>query len=58
VDQSFALDGERRKVLPLPVPAGEIADMQGFGFIVTKGGSAWLYNLDEDAWENIGAPGR
>ena len=57
VDQSFALDGERRKVLPLPVSAGEIADMRGFGFIVTKGGSAWLYNLDSDAWENIGAPG-
>jgi hypothetical protein len=58
VDQSFALDGERRKVLPLPVPAGEIAHMRGFGFIVTKGGSAWLYNLDSDQWENIGAPGR
>jgi len=58
VDQSFALDGERRQVLPLPVSAGEIADMRGFGFIVTKGGSAWLYNLDENAWENIGAPGR
>ena len=58
VDQSFALDGERRKVLPLPVAAGEIAHMRGFGFIVTKGGSAWLYNLDTDAWENIGAPGR
>jgi hypothetical protein len=58
VDQSFALDGERRKVLPLPVPAGEIAHMEGFGFLITKSGSAWLYNLDSDAWENIGAPGR
>lgn len=57
VDQSFALDGERRKVLPLPVPAGEVAHMRGFGFLVTKGGSAWLYNLDSDTWENIGAPG-
>jgi hypothetical protein len=58
VDQSFALDGERRKVLPLPVPPGQIEAMQGFGFIVTKAGSSWLYNLDSDKWENIGAPGR
>ena len=58
VDQSFALDGERRKVLPLPVPVDQIEAMQGFGFIVTKAGSTWLYNLDSDKWENIGAPGR
>lgn len=58
VDQSFALDGERRKILPLPVPADQIEAMQGFGFIVTKAGSAWLYNLNSDKWENIGAPGR
>jgi hypothetical protein len=58
VDQSFALDGERRGVLPLPVAVGEIAHMQGFGFIVTESGSAWLYNLDTNKWENIGAPGR
>lgn len=58
VDQSFALDGERRKVLPLPVPAGQIAHMRGFGFLVTKDGSAWLYNLDSNTWENIGTPGR
>ena len=58
VDQSFALDGERRKVLPLPVPVRQIADMEGFGFLVTKSGSAWLYNLETDSWENIGAPGR
>ena len=58
VDQSFALDGERRKILPLPVPTDQIEAMQGFGFIVTKAGSSWLYNLDSDKWENIGAPGR
>jgi hypothetical protein len=56
VDQSFALDGERRKVLPLPVPADQVAEMQGFGFLVTKGGSAWLYNLDKNSWQNLGAP--
>lgn len=57
VDQSFTLDGERRKVLPLPVAPQDIAQMQGFGFLVTKSGNCWIYNLDENRWEKIGAPG-
>ena len=57
VDQSFSLDGERRKVLPLPVAAQDIAHMQGFGFLITKAGVCWIYNLDENRWERIGAPG-
>jgi len=57
VDQSFSLDGERRKVLPLPVAAQDIAQMQGFGFLITKAGVCWIYNLDENHWERIGAPG-
>lgn len=58
VDQSFALDGERRSVLPIPVPADQVADMQGFGFLVTKEGAAWLYDLDSNKWESLGAPSR
>ena len=58
VDQSFALDGERRSVLPIPVPADQVANMQGFGFLITKDGSAWLYNLDSNKWDNLGAPAR
>jgi hypothetical protein len=57
VDQSFSLDGERRKVLPLPVAPQDIVQMQGFGFLVTKSGTCWIYNLDENRWERIGAPG-
>lgn len=57
VDQSFTLDGERRKVLPLPVAPQDITQMQGFGFLVTKSGTCWIYNLDENRWEKIGAPG-
>ena len=57
VDQSFTLDGERRKVLPLPVAPQDIVQMQGFGFLVTKSGACWIYNLDENRWEKIGAPG-
>jgi hypothetical protein len=56
IDESFKLDGETRKVLPLPVPASEVARMEGFGFIVTRSGACWLYNLDSNRWENIGRP--
>ena len=56
IDDSFRLDGESRKVLPLPVPASEVARMEGFGFIVTRSGACWLYNLDSNRWENIGRP--
>ena len=56
IDESFRLDGETRKVLPLPVVASEVARMEGFGFLVTRGGNCWLYNLDSNVWENIGRP--
>jgi hypothetical protein len=56
IDESFRMDGETRKVLPLPVPASEVARMEGFGFIVTRSGTCWLYNLDSNRWENIGKP--
>jgi hypothetical protein len=56
IDESFRLDGETRHVLPLPVPASEVARMEGFGFIVTHTGACWLYNLDTNKWENIGRP--
>jgi hypothetical protein len=56
IDESFRLDGENRSILPLPVPASDVARMQGFGFIVTRSGVCWLYNLDTNRWENIGRP--
>ncbi len=56
IDESFRLDGETRKVLPLPVVVTEVVRMEGFGFIVTRGGGCWLYNLDSNTWENIGRP--
>jgi hypothetical protein len=57
IDQSFALDNEKRSVLPLPVSASEVALMQGFGFLVTRSGEAWIYDLDENRWQNVGRPG-
>ena len=56
IDESFRMDGETRKVLPIPVAASEVARMEGFGFIVTRSGTCWLYNLDSNRWENIGRP--
>lgn len=59
IDQSFAeSDGRKTKVLPLPVPADNIADMASFGFIVTRSGSCWLYDLEKDQWRDVGAPSR
>jgi hypothetical protein len=56
LDESFRLDGETRSIHPLPVAASEVARMEGFGFIVTRSGACWLYNLDSNRWENIGRP--
>jgi hypothetical protein len=57
IDESFRIDGETtRHVLPLPVPASDVARMEGFGFLVTRSGACWLYNLDSNRWENIGRP--
>jgi hypothetical protein len=56
IDESFRLDGENRTILPLPVAAGDVVRMNGFGFIVTRAGTCWLYNLDTNRWENIGRP--
>ena len=56
IDESFRIDGESRMVLPLPVAASEVVRMEGFGFIVTRSGACWLYNLDTNHWDNIGRP--
>ncbi len=56
IDESFRLDGENRKILPLPVPASDVMRMEGFGFIVTRTGVCWLYNLDSNKWQNLGRP--
>ncbi|MEP7028035.1 MAG: hypothetical protein ABI960_05520 [Candidatus Eisenbacteria bacterium] len=56
IDESFRLDGETRSILPLPVSATEVTRMEGFGFLVTRSGTCWLYNLDTNRWENIGRP--
>lgn len=56
IDESFRMDGEQRRVLPLPVAARDVRFMQGFGFLVTKAGAAWLYDLDQNRWRSLGSP--
>lgn len=56
IDESFRLDGETRRILPLPVMPSEVVRMEGFGFLVTRSGTCWLYDLDANRWENIGRP--
>jgi hypothetical protein len=58
VDDAFDKEGRKTHVLPLPVPVGEIADMESFGFLVTRSGNCWLYDLEKDSWREIGPPPR
>ncbi len=58
VDAAFDKEGRKTHVLPLPVPVGEIADMESFGFLVTRSGNCWLYDLEKDNWREIGPPPR
>ena len=56
LDESFGLEGQATKVIPLPVPAEEIKFMETFGFLVTWSDECWLYDLDRQEWKKIGAP--
>jgi len=56
VDDAFSEEGRETHVLPLPVAVGEIAQMESFGFLVTKSGACWLYDLEKDRWRDVGPP--
>jgi hypothetical protein len=56
LDESFALEGQATKLVPLPVPAEEVKLMETFGFLVTWSDDCWLYDLDRNEWKKIGAP--
>jgi hypothetical protein len=58
IDQAFSEDGKTTKILPLPVDGKDVAFLESFGFLVTRSGECWLYNLEENRWENIGRPVR
>jgi hypothetical protein len=56
VDEAFAEQGQQTHVQPLPVSVDEIARMESFGFIVTRTGNCWLYDIEKDHWKEIGQP--
>lgn len=58
IDEAFREEGRTTHILPLPVPAVEIADMETFGFILTRAGQVWFYEIESDKWKSIGAPPR
>jgi len=57
IDAAFQRNGDQTKILPLPVAVGSIQFMESWGFLVTKQGDVWHYDLDQNKWENIGPPG-
>lgn len=56
IDAAFQREGRKTSILPLPVEASEIREMESWGFLVTNSGDVWHYDLKENRWENIGAP--
>lgn len=58
VDDAFEKEGRATHVLPLPVHVSEIADMESFGFILTRSGGCWLYDLEKNSWREVGPPPR
>lgn len=58
IDQAFGADGKTTKILPLPVDGKDVAFLESFGFLVTRSGDCWLYDLEQNRWENIGRPAR
>lgn len=56
IDEAFRGEGRDTQVLPLPVAAAEIQFMESWGFLVTREGHVWHYDLNSNRWENIGAP--
>ncbi len=58
IDEAFREEGRVTHILPLPVPAGEIQDMKTFGFILTRSGQVWFYEMERDKWKLLAPPPR
>jgi hypothetical protein len=56
IDDAFRGEGRQTQILPLPVAATEIQFMESWGFLITREGEVWHYDLNANAWENVGAP--
>lgn len=56
IDERFKRDNHETHILPLPVEAKDIRSMESWGFLVTKSGKIWFYDLDTNKWVDIGTP--
>jgi hypothetical protein len=57
IDEAFKRDGRAdTHILPLPVEAKDIRFMESWGFLVSKSGKIWQYDLDQNRWMDIGTP--
>src|SRR2546425_8104588 len=56
IDEAFQRDGRETHILPLPVEGKDIRFMESWGFLVTREGQVWQYDLDSNRWTNIGTP--
>jgi hypothetical protein len=56
IDEAFRSEGQEKQILPLPVRAEEIQFMESWGFLVTREGVCWHYDLQANRWENVGSP--
>lgn len=56
IDEAFRAQGKETKILPLPVPAGEIQEMATWGFLLTRSGTCWLYDLERNRWDQLPTP--
>ncbi|MEZ4648874.1 MAG: kelch repeat-containing protein [Candidatus Eisenbacteria bacterium] len=58
IDEAFLDQGRETKILPLPVKAAEIDDMETWGFFKTKSGACYLYDLETNEWRELPPPPR
>jgi len=56
IDEAFADQDRRTNILPLPVAARDIEEMMTFGFMLTRSGDLWLYDLEDDEWKKLDPP--
>jgi len=56
IDEAFREEGRETHILPLPVRSADIAQMESFGFLLTKSGEMWLYEFTGDRWRKVDPP--
>ena len=56
IDEAFKSNDKETHILPLPVPVAQIRFMESWGFLVTKTGQVWHYDIEANRWVDVGTP--